>query len=265
MHFKYLKHLASLGMTNIHPGGDKATEQLISSLDIKDGHHILDFGCGTGETMVRIASSHDVSLTGIDALPEMIKASKKRVRFTGLSGKISISQVSENSPLPFSDGRFDRVFTESALCFQDLQTARSLLKEIHRVLKEHGIFAANEAIWKDGVSAEKINEINRNAERDFGLRPSSPEPLYLKDWLNIFQENGFDVLSYDLILKRGYTDNAKLNLRIFLSKLFSLCTKSKILLNPALLKEHFRYKKVIKKHERDTPVLEGRIFVMRKR
>ena len=140
---KYLKHLARLGAVNIHPGGKRATTQLLANLSIMDGHHILDIGCGTGETMVRIASRRDVFITGIDVLPEMLEKAENRVKFSGLSDRIKVQPVSEGSPLPFSNERFDRVFTESAICFHDLNSARTLLNEIHRILKVHGIYAAN--------------------------------------------------------------------------------------------------------------------------
>jgi cyclopropane fatty-acyl-phospholipid synthase-like methyltransferase len=44
---------------------------LLSALDVQPGQRMLDMGCGTGETMLRVSSRYNTRVNGIDALPEI--------------------------------------------------------------------------------------------------------------------------------------------------------------------------------------------------
>jgi ubiquinone/menaquinone biosynthesis C-methylase UbiE len=264
--FKYLKHLGEIGVTNIHPGGEKATDLLIESLELKDSMHVLEVGCGTGETLVKIASSYNVHLEGLDILDEMIRICKRRINFSGLSGRIHVEKLEEGSEFPFPNDCFDRVYTESALCFHELARVKQMLGEIHRVLKKGSIYAANEAIWIKGISPELIKQITEDAERDFGLRPSSNEALFLHDWMEIFKNNGFEIISTDKVDSRSPKVKAsRLTTKIIRSKIFTLLCKSKLIFSFRLLKEYFFFKRILKSHHQETPVLEARIFFLRKK
>lgn len=264
--FKYLKHLGKIGVTNIHPGGEKATELLIESLELKDYMHVLEVGCGTGETLVKTASSYNLQLEGLDILEEMVRTCNKRISFSGLSTKINVEKIEYGSPFPFPNYCFDRVYTESALCFQEFNNVKQILSEIHRVLKEGGIYAANEAIWIKGTSAGLISKITEDAERDFGLAPSSNEALFLDDWIEIFRNNGFEIVSSDKVDSGSRQVKAtRLNTRIIRSKIFTLLSKSKLIYNYRLLREYFFYKRMLKNHRQDRPVLEAHVFVLRKK
>ncbi len=264
MDFRYLKHLAKFGVTNIHPGGNNATSLLIKSLNIKDSDKILEIGCGTGETMVKIVSRYNVTVYGLDVLPEMLKAAASRINFTGLKDRIKIYDVSKESLYPFPDEYFDRIYTESALCFHEPATLKKILTGIHRLLKQDGIYAANEAIWKNNATAEIIRNITGDAERDFGLRPSSKQPMYLNDWKKLFNEYGFDVISCDELSSQKSKIEATNNFKIILSGIYTSFTKAKTIVKPSAFKEYLEYKRILKNHSMKEPVLEGRLFVMKK-
>ena len=166
--------------------------------------------------------------------------------------------------IPFEDKYFDRVYCESVICFQPLTTVKKIITEVHRVLKDNGIFAANEAVWKNNTPAELIDDVNLNAERDFGLRPASEEHLYLEDWKKIFNDSCLEVLKCDNIgsFKDSITKPFKYN--ILLSNIFTLFSKLKIIINPVLLKDFIFYKKIMKTHRKDMPILDAIIFVLKK-
>src|SRR6516225_8608345 len=100
---RYLSHLAEIGAANIHPYGRVATDCLIACLDPRRGQHLLEVGCGTAETMVRIAlRERDAAITGVDMLPQMLRVARRRLWLTGVRGRTQVCLVQANAPLPFS-------------------------------------------------------------------------------------------------------------------------------------------------------------------
>jgi cyclopropane fatty-acyl-phospholipid synthase-like methyltransferase len=53
-------------MDEFHIGGRKATEELVSQLQLAPADHVLDIGCGLGGAARFVASRHHCQVTGID-------------------------------------------------------------------------------------------------------------------------------------------------------------------------------------------------------
>jgi ubiquinone/menaquinone biosynthesis C-methylase UbiE len=98
--------------------------KLIKSLDLKGFG--IDIGVGTGI----FASFSNVSI-GIDPAINMLKIAKsKGIEVIRASGEF----------IPFREKVFDFAIMIATLCF--LERPREVLKEIHRILKDNGIFVA---------------------------------------------------------------------------------------------------------------------------
>jgi len=70
-------------------------------------HRYLDVACGTGDLSVTAAQKHpDISVTGLDFVPEMVVAAKEKVQKKNLGGRIHIMQ-GDALQLPFEDNYFD--------------------------------------------------------------------------------------------------------------------------------------------------------------
>lgn len=89
MDFNYLRFLAKIGTTHIHPHEKRATDILIRELKLADGQKVLELGCGTGGTMVRISGRYQLNMYGLDMLDEMLATAEKRLRLTRLSSLTS--------------------------------------------------------------------------------------------------------------------------------------------------------------------------------
>lgn len=177
MNLKYLKHLAKKGESFIHPGGYGATKLLIEKLAIKPGDKIFEIGCGTGATLVEIASQYDVELHGVDVLDEMLNAAEKRIKAGKFNDKITLHKISPGENLPFADNYFDKLYMESVIGFQDIDTIKFMLGEVRRVLKSRGVFIVCEAFWKEGVPDEIVKKICDSSVKDFGLAQASPSNI----------------------------------------------------------------------------------------
>jgi SAM-dependent methyltransferase len=268
--FHYLAHLAELGTADIHPLGARATQALIDALDVRAGQRVLEIGCGTGNTAILIASSADVDAVGIDILPEMLAAARKRVLWAGGIDRVHLLQASGYS-LPFGSRSFDRVYAESVLGFQDRDQAERMLAEVFRALKPGGLFVANEAIWKEGVSQAAVDGILDRSLDDFGLGQASPQSWHLTDWLKLMGQVGFDVLSSpSLDAITAASKSSLLNqtwkhrlLRLRLA-LFSSFYRLRRYWRPRLRRASQIYEDRLRKHSRDGGYIEARLFVLEK-
>lgn len=256
---KYLKHLAKRGASFIHPKGYGATQLLIQKLDIKHGDKIIEIGCGTGATLVEIASGFDVKIDGLDVLDEMLDAAKERIKFTGLEEKITLFKCEINEPLPFQNGAYDKVFMESVIGFQPAEGMNQMLSEIFRVLKKGGIFIANEALWKDNIPGEVVENISRVSDKDFGLAQASPDNINLERFTYLAKSAGFDVKEIYLLDKPVSTGGTYEE-----SKRFSRAKKIGSLLSFSYLFDEIKYYFKLMKHKRFGKNINSYLFVLKK-
>jgi SAM-dependent methyltransferase len=189
----YLQHLARLGAADLHPGGAAASERLLKALDVRSGQRVLEIGCGTGRTLIRVGSAHRVALHGLDPLREMLAAARLRLKLAGLSARAALVRADGASGLPYAAESFDRVYAESVLGFQAPEAARLMLAEVRRILRPGGRFVANEAVWRSGTGADTVSTIYESSLRDFGLAQSSEGGWTVEDWLRCIEEARFQV------------------------------------------------------------------------
>ena len=273
MKLGYLSHLAKLGATNVHPRGREATEWLLSALELKPGaghsQRVLEVGCGTGETMLRVACRYGARVDGVDVLPEMLRAARMRLAVAGVGKRVRLYRIAPRAALPFRDETHDRAYTESVLGFQDAGSAKGMLSEVYRVLKPGGLFVANEAIWKDGVQNEVAARINRAEVEDFGLGQASEQAWALEDWLQLMRGVGFEIVSSERLddLGRGQVEVVSpfgVRYSLLASGVLTRLYHLKGTLHPGLLAERARYRRLLREHEADGEYIEGRLFVLRK-
>jgi len=132
---QFFDFAAQAGLTK-HFGELEATEELIQHCQITENTHILDVGCGVGQTPVYIAKTVGARVTGIDINPGMIKRSKERAQKQGVTSLTEFREA-DAQDLPFPDNTFDAVITESVTAFpEDKQRA---VNEYARVTKPGGM------------------------------------------------------------------------------------------------------------------------------
>jgi SAM-dependent methyltransferase len=99
---------------------------------------VLDLGCGLGGKTVYLAEQRSWKVVGIDLLPENVTAAKA---FAARRGAPRIGLlVGDAAALPLRDAAFDFVVTSDT--FEHFERPREVLKEIVRVLRPGGVFAA---------------------------------------------------------------------------------------------------------------------------
>jgi ubiquinone/menaquinone biosynthesis C-methylase UbiE len=117
----------------------------IEALDLRDGGRVLDLGSGTGDFAVHLATDHDVRGVHIDAV-DFVDAALRRAdaRVSALRSRsdvrlspiLSDLDLAADINLPFAPESYDAVL--ASLLISYLSDPRSLLREIHSVLKRRG-------------------------------------------------------------------------------------------------------------------------------
>jgi ubiquinone/menaquinone biosynthesis C-methylase UbiE len=108
----------------------------ISLLDIKPNDQVLEIGFGPGQAIEEVAKlTPDGSVAGIDLSEIMVAQAGKRNAAAIRSGRVLLQQGTE-SPLPFQDNKFSKVFAVNSMQFWSNPIGG--LQEVRRVLKPGG-------------------------------------------------------------------------------------------------------------------------------
>ncbi len=139
----YFNIQADFGFTK-HPGGLKATHELIKACRVSKDSYVLIIGCGVGQTTCLIAEEIGCRVVGIDLSEVMVEKASERANKKGLQDRCEF-RAADAQALPFEDGLFDAVVCESVNAF--IPDKMKALREYTRVTKPGGFVGMNEVHW----------------------------------------------------------------------------------------------------------------------
>lgn len=126
----------------------RANALAVAALDVRDGNHLLELGCGPGralEAMLRVAPS--VRVTGIDWSELMLAQASSRNRTALEAGHLALIR-GDFSNLPLTDESVDFVLAVNVVYFMHNPEAA---REAHRVLRPGGrivLYATHGSVMK---------------------------------------------------------------------------------------------------------------------
>lgn len=142
----------------LSPGGPAEVAEIVRGLDL-EGAHLLDIGCGTGGPAMVLARDRGARPLCVDVEPQLIERGRRLAEAAGLADGIEFMLI-EPGPLPFAADEFDVVFSKDALLH--IPDKAALYREILRVLKPGGVFAASD--WLAGEDAGTDPALRRYIE-----------------------------------------------------------------------------------------------------
>jgi len=158
-------------------------KDVVRLLDPREGEHILDLGCGTGDLAFEIARS-GASVVGIDLSSEMIEQAKRK--YPGIT-----FHVKNGESFSFGGEKFDAVFSNAAMHW--MRNASGAIRSIHDVLRDGGRFVT-EFGGKGNVQrvVEAITQVLAEADIDAG--PLNPWYFpSIGEYSSLLEEHGFEV------------------------------------------------------------------------
>jgi ubiquinone/menaquinone biosynthesis C-methylase UbiE len=254
-----LDYLGTTHQPYLHAKGEVATEFLIQWLDCQSNEKILEFGVGTGGTLVKVVSRYrNTQFFGVDFSEKMIEKSTDRLKFCQLFDWVELKKTDGKSLNSFKDSFFDKIYVESVLGIQEEEALRSILLEFHRILKPNGTLVMNETLWLESTDCETIREFNEFAKKNFGIIQANGSYPYLKDWVSLLKLSHFDVLKTERVdnLKPGISP---LNFNEKLSKLFTIL--GGIYGKLFLKKEFIEFEKASKSVQSEQQLMEGYLMM----
>ena len=129
-----------LGKRLIHPGGRRATDELVGFADFAAGRRVLDIGCGVATAAIELTRRFGTRVTAADISALMLARARANVARAGLTDQVSLEEA-DILALPYALASFDRVVAEAVTMFVDRPQAAA---ELVRVCRPGGRVLATE-------------------------------------------------------------------------------------------------------------------------
>jgi len=102
---------------------------------------IIDVGCGNGLTALRLAQTVSASIIGFDFSKSMIDGARHLKKTFGITADSPAFKIGDARKTGYPNDYFDVAITQRLLLnLPDEETQRSVVEEIHRVLRRGGVF-----------------------------------------------------------------------------------------------------------------------------
>jgi demethylmenaquinone methyltransferase / 2-methoxy-6-polyprenyl-1,4-benzoquinol methylase len=113
-------------------------EFLVSRLEARPVHAVLDVASGTGAVAIELARRYGCTVVGVDQSAEMLAEGRRRVAAAGLTGSIELREARAEE-LPFADASFDGLTFTYLLRY--VEDPGATMRELARVVRPSGRIA----------------------------------------------------------------------------------------------------------------------------
>lgn len=131
------------GLDQFHVGGGAASRRLAERAGLAGGLEVLDLGSGLGGPARLLARDYDADVTGIDLTPGFCRIARALSARAGYAETTRFC-AADALLLPFSDDRFDLVWTEHVA--MNIADRDALYRELFRVTRPGGALALYDVV-----------------------------------------------------------------------------------------------------------------------
>lgn len=128
---------------------EQALATAISSLELRNGWHVLDAGCGAGGALplLHAAVAPEGTVVGLDIARAHVTRASALVRQLGLEGAVSVEAADLRAELPQADESFDAAWSADVLYPDTVGDPGAGVVRLKRVLKPGGLLAIFYGNW----------------------------------------------------------------------------------------------------------------------
>ena len=144
---------------------------IVKEVGIKEGFHVLDYGCGSGSYVTAVAALVGKSgkIRALDINPLAIKMVKKIIAKKQL---LNVDTILSDCNTGLPSDSIDIILLYDT--FHDLADQNMVLEELHRVLKPTGILSFSDHHMKENAIKSKMTKLGlfrllRKGERTFSF------------------------------------------------------------------------------------------------
>ena len=185
--------LASLGKTELKPGGSYATGALLRMLDLTGGDHLLVVGPHAGNTALF------ASMTTGATSEALVKEEKEKVADSDPAlRRKSTARIGKTDEMPFPDTHFTAAMIEATLAHQTMERQVATLKEVARVLKPGGRMGIHELTWRQPPTPNVEERLQR-------VWQGPVRPLVVRGWWDMLEGAGFKDIRNELAVVSYFT------------------------------------------------------------
>ena len=124
-------------------------DHIITALNLKSDHKVVDIGCGEGEFLTRIQQQSDADCLGVDVDSSCIESATKKAQQHDISNKLEFL-LADVGDAKLKKDSFDlAVCIGSTHAFGEGEAAyENALKQMSDLLKPNGLILIGEGYWK---------------------------------------------------------------------------------------------------------------------
>ncbi|HEY0636124.1 MAG TPA: methyltransferase domain-containing protein [Pseudonocardiaceae bacterium] len=146
---------------------DRLTDMVARRLELRPGMAVLDVGCGSGHSTVRIARLNNVHVTGITNSPYQVRLGQERPEAGEGPGRASF-ELGDGMALPYADESFDAAFSIEVIVY--MSDRAKAFAELARTLRPGGTLVTSD-FYQDGELTDEEAATIAAARRVFELPP----------------------------------------------------------------------------------------------
>ncbi|MCM0044253.1 MAG: cyclopropane-fatty-acyl-phospholipid synthase family protein [Burkholderiaceae bacterium] len=123
------------GAEDLATAQQQKIDHILTKLDVRPGHTLLDIGCGWGALVLRAAQAFGATCVGITLSEKQRELAAERVRAAGLEDRVRIRLLDYRDV----EGRFDRITSVGMFEHVGLKNLPLYFSTMHRLLADDGL------------------------------------------------------------------------------------------------------------------------------
>ena len=177
-------------------GGAEQVRRILGNPDVPSSGRALELGCGEGH-LCRLLAARGFDVTGVDVSMRAIEWAIEKHSADDSVSAISYRQADLCQPEVLDGEVFDLIVDGNCLHCIIEQDRRAFLRNVHRLLSDHGVFFVSSLCGKSG---EKEAETVILLRADQAYRHIASAPALVRE----LEQAQFDVLDWEVRARDAY-------------------------------------------------------------